>query len=102
MVGVPPSFALMVMVLPPSANLIVVDWAVPATFGGAVKANKRLLPLRRHVPEPFIGLAEIVAVNVPLELNSIMSLPLQEMVEPPGSERVAGQSADCFAVAIDV
>lgn len=42
-VGVSPIFALMVMVLPPSPNLIVVDWVLPATFGGPVKANKEVI-----------------------------------------------------------
>lgn len=97
-----PSFASILIVLPPSTNLIVVDWVLPATFAGATKAKKRVLPVRRHVPEPLTGLPENVAVKAPLALNSISSLPLHEVVEPPGSGRVPGQLTDCFAVAIDV
>jgi hypothetical protein len=84
----------MFMVLALSPNRIVVDWLLPATLGGAVKVNERLFPVSRHVPEPFTELPENVAVNVPFGWNSITSLPLQEVVEPPGNDIVAGHSAD--------
>jgi hypothetical protein len=84
----------MFMVLPPSLNRMVADWPLPATFGGAVKVNERLSPVSRQVPEPFTELPENVAVNVPFEWNSITSLPLQEVVEPPGNGMVAGHFAD--------
>jgi hypothetical protein len=99
---VSPNLAFTLMVLPPSPNLIVVDCVLPATFGGAVKVKDSLLPAKCHVPEPLMGLAENVAVNVPFELNSMTSLPLQEVLEPPGNGRLAGQSADWLAVAIEV
>jgi hypothetical protein len=92
----------MFMVLAASPNRIVVDWLLPATFCGAVKVNESLLPMSRQVPEPFTELPANVAVNVPFGLNSITSLPLQEVVEPPGNGTVAGQLADWLAVAIDV
>jgi len=82
------------MVLPPSPNRTVADWLLPATFGGAVKVNERIFPVSRQVPEPFTELPANVAVNVPFGLNSITSLPLQEVVEPPGNDIVAGHSAD--------
>jgi hypothetical protein len=84
----------MFMVLPPSPNRMVADWLLPATFGGAVKVNERLFPVRRQVPEPLTELPENVAVNVPLGLNWIVSLPLHEVVEPPGNGIVAGHFAD--------
>ena len=84
----------MLMVLPPSPNRMVADWLLPATFGGAVKVNARLLPVRRQVPEPLTELPENVAVNVPFGSNSIISLPLHEVVEPPGNGIVAGHFAD--------
>jgi hypothetical protein len=101
-VGVSPNLELMLMVLAPSPNRIVADWFLPATFDGAVKVNERLFPVSRQVPEPFTVLPEKVAVNVPFGLNSITSLPLQEVVEPPGNGIVAGHSADWLPVAIDV
>ena len=82
------------MVLSPSPNRAVADWFLPATFGGAVKVNERIFPVTRQVPEPFTELPENVAVNVPFGLNSMTSLPLQEVVEPPGNGIVAGHSAD--------
>jgi hypothetical protein len=90
------------MVLAPSPNRIVADWLLPATLGGAVKVNERLFPVSRQVPEPFTELPENVAVNVPFGLNSIRSLPLHEVVEPPGNGIVAGHFADLMPVAIDV
>jgi hypothetical protein len=84
----------MFMVLPPSPNLMVAVWLLPATFGGAVKVNERIFPVSRQVPEPFTELPENVATNVPFGLNSITSLPLQDVVEPPGNDIVAGHSAD--------
>jgi hypothetical protein len=92
----------MFMVLAPSPNRMIADWLLPATFGGAVKVNERLFPVSRQVPEPFTELPEKVAVNVPFGWNSITSLPLQEVVEPPGNGIVAGQFAECLPVAIDV
>jgi hypothetical protein len=67
-----------------------------------VKVNDRLLPVSRQVPEPFTVLPANVAVNVPFGLNSITSLPLHEVVKPPGNGIVAGHSTDCLPVAIDV
>jgi hypothetical protein len=93
-VGVSPNLEFMFMVLPPSPNWIVVDWLLPATFGGAVKVSERLFPVSRQVPEPFTELPENVAVNVPFGLNSITSLPLHEVAEPPGNGIVAGHFAD--------
>jgi hypothetical protein len=93
-VGVSPSLELMFMVLPPSANRMVADWLLPATLGGAVKINERLSPVSRQVPEPFTELPENVAVNVPSGWNSITSLPLQDVAEPPGNGIVAGHFAD--------
>jgi hypothetical protein len=90
------------MVLAPSANRIVADWFLPATFDGAVKVNDRLFPVSRQIPEPLTELPENVAVNVPFGLNSITSLPLQEVVKPPGNGIVAGHSADWLPVAIEV
>lgn len=89
-VGVSANLEFTFMVLAPSPNRIVADWLLPATLGGAVKVNERMFPVSRQVPEPFTELPENVAVNVPLELNSITSLPLQEVVEPPGNGMVAG------------
>jgi hypothetical protein len=101
-VGVSPNLEFMLMVLAPSPNRIVADWFLPATFDGAVKVSDRLFPVSRQVPEPFTVLPENVAVNVPFGLNSITSLPLQEVVEPPGNGIVAGHSNDWLPVAIDV
>ena len=84
----------MFIVLPPSPIRMVADWLLPATFGGAVKVNERLLPVSLQVPEPFTELPANVAVNVPLGWNSIISLPLQDVVEPPGNGIVAGHFAD--------
>ncbi|HKX49420.1 MAG TPA: hypothetical protein VJQ48_03235 [Candidatus Binatia bacterium] len=67
-----------------------------------MKVNDRLFPVSRQVPEPFTVLPANVAVNVPFGLNSITSLPLQEVVEPPGNGIVAGHSTDWLPVAIDV
>jgi hypothetical protein len=93
-VGVSPNLELMFMVLSPSPNRMVADWFLPATFGGAVKVNERLFPVSRQVPEPLTELPENVAVNVPFGLNSMTSLPLHEVVEPPGNGIVAGHFAD--------
>ena len=82
------------MVLAPSPKRMVVDWLLPATLGGAVKVNDRLFPVSRQVPEPLTELPENVAVNVPFGSNSITSLPLHDVVEPPGNGIVAGHFAD--------
>ena len=92
----------MLMVLWSAPKRMIADWLVPATFGGAVKVNDRLLPLSLQVPEPFTELPENVAVNVPLGWNSITSLPLQDVVAPPGNGIVAGHFAAWLPVAIDV